>query len=165
MCDHRAEAPRLHAGQRARRTRVVQHDDIERFTAMTGDRNPVHYDEELASRSRFGGIIVQGGVTTGLLNALVAEQLPGPGTVFLRTEWNYRAPVRPGDQITAEVEVLHVREDKPIVRLHTTIVDGSGVTVLDGEAVVYQDPEVASAVAGRKSSQRPDSVPSGSVRT
>ena len=114
--------------------------DIERFTEMTGDRNPLHYDERLAAASRFGGIIVQGGVTSGLLNALVAEDLPGPGSVFLHVDWNFRAPVRPGDEITAEAEVLDVREDKPICTLRTTITNQDGTTVLDGTALVYQEP-------------------------
>ena len=69
------------------------------------------------ARSRFGGLIVQGGVTSGLLNAVVAEDLPGPGSVFLHVDWSFKAPVRPGDEITAEVEVLEAREDKPITRL------------------------------------------------
>ena len=126
-------------GQRARRTRVVQARDIELFTELTGDRNPLHYDEALASRSRFGGIIVQGGVTSGLLNAIVAEDLPGPGSVFLHVDWSFRAPVRPGDTITAEVEVLEVREDKPIAKLRTTITNQAETVVLDGEALVWTE--------------------------
>ena len=114
--------------------------DIELFTQMTGDRNPLHYDEELATSSRFGGIIVQGGVTSGLLNAVVAEDLPGPGSVFLEVSWRFLAPVRPGDEITGEVEVLEAREDKPITRLRTTVRNGDGVTVLDGHAVVWTEP-------------------------
>jgi acyl dehydratase len=127
-------------GDTARRTRVVSERDIELFTEISGDRNPLHYDESAASASRFGGIIVQGGVTSGLLNAVVAEDLPGPGSVFLEVGWRFLAPVRPGDEITAEVEVLDVREDKPITRLRTTIANGDGVTVLDGHAVVWTEP-------------------------
>lgn len=93
-------------GSVARRSRTVTVDDIARFTEMTGDRNPLHYDERLATASRFGGIIVQGGVTSGLLNAVVAEDLPGPGSVFLHVDWSFIAPVRPGDEICAQVEVL-----------------------------------------------------------
>ena len=105
----------MNPGTTASRSRTVLAEDIERFTAMTGDRNPLHYDAELAAATRFGGIVVQGGVTTGLLNALVAEDLPGPGSVFLHTDWSYRARVRPGDTITATVEVLERRApDKPI---------------------------------------------------
>ena len=127
-------------GTVARRSRTVSRRDIELFTEMTGDRNPLHYDEELARGSRFGGLIVQGGVTTGLLNAVVAEQLPGPGSVFLRTAWTFLAPVRPEDDITAEVEVLEVHATKPIARIRTTITNGDGVVVVDGDAHVYRVP-------------------------
>ena len=130
----------MHVGQTAQRTRTVLARDIELFTEMTGDRNPLHYDEALAAASRFGGIIVQGGVTSGLLNALVAEDLPGPGSVFLRVDWSFKAPVRPGDVITAEVEVLEVREGRPICTLRTTITNQEGTVVLDGTALVYREP-------------------------
>ena len=127
-------------GATARRTRTVTARDIELFTEITGDRNPLHYDAEAAAGTRFGGLIVQGGVTSGLLNAVVAEDLPGPGSVFLEVNWRFLAPVRPGDEITAEVEVLEAREDKPITKLRTTITNGDGVTVLDGHAVVWTEP-------------------------
>ena len=106
---------------------------------MTGDENPLHYDEELAARSRFGGLIVQGGVTSGLLNAVVAQDLPGPGSVFLHVDWSFRAPVSPGDEITAEVEVLEARPDKPITKLRTTIVNQDKTIVLEGTALVYTE--------------------------
>jgi acyl dehydratase len=126
-------------GETAARTRTVQERDIELFTELTGDRNPLHYDLEMASRSRFGGIIVQGGVTSGLLNAVVAEDLPGPGSVFLHVDWDFRAPVRPGDDITAEVEVLEARADKPLTKLRTTITNQEGTIVLDGSALVWTE--------------------------
>jgi acyl dehydratase len=126
-------------GQTARRTRLVTARDIELFTEITGDKNPLHYDEAAATASRFGGVIVQSGVTSGLLNAVVAEDLPWPGTVFLEVNWRFLAPVRPGDEIIAEVEVLEAREDKPITKLRTTITNGNGVTVLDGHAVVWTE--------------------------
>jgi acyl dehydratase len=127
-------------GESASRTRTVTARDIELFTEITGDRNPLHYDEAAATASRFGGIIVQGGVTTGLLNAVVAEDLPGPGSVFLHVDWSFKAPVRPGDEITAEVEVLEARDDKPITRLRTTITNQEGTVVLDGTALVWTEP-------------------------
>ena len=130
----------MQVGDTARRSRSITDRDIELFTELTGDRNPLHYDVEAAARSRFGGIIVQGGVTSGLLNAVVAEDLPGPGSVFLHVDWSFRAPVRPGDEIIAEVEVLELREDKPISTLRTTISNQDGVVVLDGTAVVYREP-------------------------
>jgi len=139
----RGRWPDMRIGDKARRTRTVTARDIELFTELTGDRNPLHYDAELARRSRFGGIVVQGGVTSGLLNAVVAEDLPGPGSVFLHVDWNFRAPVRPGDVITAEVVVTSIRDDKPVTTLSTTITNQDGVVVVDGTAVVWRDPVVA----------------------
>ena len=127
-------------GDSASRTRTVSARDIELFTELTGDRNPLHYDEAAAAQSRFGGLIVQGGVTSGLLNAVVAEDVPGPGSVFLHVDWSFRAPVRPGDEITAEVEVIEVREDKPLTTLRTTVVDQNGTVVLEGTALVWTEP-------------------------
>jgi acyl dehydratase len=135
-------------GTVARRTRSVSRRDIELFTQVTGDRNPIHYDEDLARRSRFGGLVVQGGVTSGLLNALVAEQLPGPGSVFLEVAWRFLAPVRPGDVITARATVVEARDDKPVTHLATSVTNQDGVTVLDGTAVVWRDPAVASGAGG-----------------
>jgi acyl dehydratase len=128
-------APR--PGDRAELSRRVETDDIRRFTAISGDRNPLHYDERAARASRFGEIVVQGGVTSAILNAVVAERLPGPGTVFLNVNWDFRAPVRPGDEITGAVEVLEVRDDKPITRLRTTVTRQDGTVVLEGTAVCY----------------------------
>ena len=127
-------------GDKASRSRRVRAEDILLFTELTGDRNPLHYDEQAAASSRFGGLIVQGGVTSGLLNAVVAEDLPGPGSVFLHVDWSFKAPVRPGDEITAEVEVLEARADKPITRLRTTITNQEGTVVLDGTALVWTEP-------------------------
>ena len=131
-------APRV--GQAAGLSRQVTSNDIRLFTEISGDRNPLHYDEQVARQTRFGGIIVQGGVTSAILNAVVAQELPGPGTVFLHVDWNFKAPVSPGDHITGAVEVLEVRTDKPICRLQTTVTRGDGVVVLDGEALCYTMP-------------------------
>jgi acyl dehydratase len=111
--------------------------DIELFTEISGDRNPLHYDAEFAEASPFGEIIVQGGVTTAVLNAVVAEDLPGPGTVFLNLSLDFRAPVRPGDTITGEVEVVKVRDDKPITNLRVAVTRQDGVTAVEGTAVAY----------------------------
>jgi len=100
----------------------------------------LRYGRAAAARSRFGGLIAQGGVTSGLLNAVVAEDVPGPGSVFLHVDWSFRAPVRPGDEITAEVELLEVRADKPLTTLRTTVVDQNGTVVLDGRALVWTEP-------------------------
>ncbi len=127
-------------GQKAHRSRVVTARDIELFTEISGDRNPLHYDEEAARATRFGGIVVQGGVTSAILNAVVAENLPGPGTVFLQVNWIFKAPVRPGDTITGEVKVVKVRQDKPITELETRVVLSDGTLILDGTAVCYTMP-------------------------
>jgi acyl dehydratase len=140
-------------GATARRTRTVSQRDIELFTEITGDRNPIHYDPELAAASRFGSLVVQGGVTSGLLNALVAEQLPGPGSVFLEVAWRFLAPVRPGDVITAHATVTSVRSDKPVTTLATRVTNQAGTTVLDGTAVVWRDPVVAAASNGAQHHQ------------
>jgi acyl dehydratase len=128
-------APR--PGDRAELSRTVEAGDIELFTRISGDRNPLHYDERAARGSRFGEIIVQGGVITAILNAVVAERLPGPGTVFLNVNWNFLAPVRPGDEITGAVEVLEARTDKPITTLRTTVTRQDGTLVLEGTAMCY----------------------------
>jgi acyl dehydratase len=127
-------------GQRAELTREVSRHDIEMFTAISGDHNPLHYEDELAKATKFGGIIVQGGVTSAILNAVVAEKLPGPGTVFLHVDWNFKAPVRPGDNITGAVEVVEVRTDKPITKLKTTVTRDDGTVALEGEVLCYTMP-------------------------
>ena len=124
-------------GQTARRSRLVTARDIELFTEISGDRNPLHYNEEAARATRFGGIVVQGGVTSAILNAVVAEDLPGPGTVFLQVNWAFRAPVRPGDTITGEVRITSVRDDKPITELETRVTTADRTVVLEGTAVCY----------------------------
>jgi acyl dehydratase len=124
-------------GAKAERSRKVSPRDIELFTEISGDRNPLHYDKEVAQATSFGEIVVQGGVTSAILNAVVAEELPGPGTVFLHCDWSFKAPVRPGDTITGVVEVLSVREDKPITKLATMVVRDDGTIVLDGESLCY----------------------------
>ena len=129
-----------HVAQVAERSRTVESADIERFTEISGDRNPLHYDEEVAKSTRFGEIVVQGGVTSAILNAVVAEDLPGPGTVFLEVNWSFKAPVRPGDTIKGRVEVVEVRDDKPITKLHTSVTRNDGTLVLDGDAVCYTMP-------------------------
>ena len=127
-------------GQRAERSRQVTQRDIELFTEISGDRNPLHYDEDLVMATKFGGIIVQGGIISAILNAVVAEDLPGPGTVFLHVDWNFWSPVRPGDTITGAVEVLEVRTDKPITKLKTTVTLADDTLVLEGQALCYTMP-------------------------
>lgn len=127
-------------GQSAERSRTTSMRDIEAFTEMTGDRNPVHYDRPLAESTIFGKLIVQGGVTTGILNAVVAEDLPGPGTVFLGTEWKYLKAVGVDETITGRVTILEVRDDKPICKIETSVLNGAGEICVSGTATVYTVP-------------------------
>ena len=107
------------------------------FAQISGDRNPLHFDEVFASGTRFGRLVVQGGLTTGLFNALVAMELPGPGSVFLHQEWDYPAPVFIGDTVTAEAVVIEVGPEKPITRLRCVARRDDGTEVLRGECLVY----------------------------
>jgi acyl dehydratase len=128
-------APRV--GDIAEMRRTVTAADIELFAEISGDRNPLHYDLMAARASRFGEIVVQGGITSAILNAVVAEKLPGPGTVFLNVNWNFTAPVRPGETITGRVEVTEARAAKPITKLHATVTRDDGTVALEGTAVCY----------------------------
>jgi acyl dehydratase len=124
-------------GATATWTRTFSADDVEGFARISGDRNPLHFDAAFAERTRLGGLVVQGGLTTGLFNALVATELPGPGSVFLHQEWDYPAPVYVGDTVTAHAEVIEARADKPITRLRCVARRQDGTEVLRGECLVY----------------------------
>lgn len=127
-------------GDAAERSRTTTMQDIVSFTEMTGDRNPLHYDRELAEASVFGKLIVQGGVTSGILNALVAEDLPGPGTVFLGCEWKFLKAVGVDETITGRVEIVTVRQDKPICTIRTSVRNAAGDICLDGTATTFTVP-------------------------
>ncbi len=124
-------------GTRATWTRTLTADDVESYALITGDRNPLHFDDAFAGSTRLGRLVVQGGLTTGLFNALVAMELPGPGSVFLHQEWDYPAPVFVGDTVTAEAEVIEARSDKPITRLRCVAHRDDGTEVLRGDCLVY----------------------------
>ena len=124
-------------GARASWARTFTADEVEAFARISGDRNPLHFDAEFAATTRLGRLVVQGGLTTSLFNALVAMRLPGPGSVFLHQEWDYPAPVYVGDTVTAEAEVIEARSDKPITRLRCVARREDGTEVLRGECLVY----------------------------
>ena len=121
-------------GQRASRSLTITADHVRTFAEISGDYNPLHFDEAFAGRTKFGRLVVQGGLTTGLLHALVAMDMPGPGTVFLSQNWKFTAPVYVGDTITAAAEVVSVHPRKPVTQLRVQITRGDGTTVLEGEA-------------------------------
>lgn len=124
-------------GATASRTVTITDRDLELFAELTGDRNPLHFDDAFVARTRYGRRIAHGGITAGLFNALVAEDLPGPGSVFLHQEWDYPAPLYVGDTVTAEITVLESRADKPVTRLACVARREDGTEVLRGESVVY----------------------------
>jgi acyl dehydratase len=127
----------VQVGQRAARDLTVTAEHVRLYTEITGDRNPLHYDEKFAAQTQFGRLVVQGGITTGLLHALVAMDMPGPGSVFLSQNWKFTAPVYIGDTITAEAEVVKVHESKPVTALAVRVKRQTGETVLEGEAWCY----------------------------
>lgn len=127
----------VRVGQRAERSITLTAQHVETFAQLTGDYNPLHFDERFAAGTKFGRLVVQGGLTTGLLHALVAMDMPGPGTVFLSQEWRFTAPVFIGDRISAHAEVLSVHESKPVCQLGIRVTREDGETVLEGEAWCY----------------------------
>lgn len=124
-------------GQKATRTLTLTPEHVRLYTEITGDRNPLHYDEAFTARTRFKRLLVQGGLTTGLLHALVAMDMPGPGTVFMSQNWKFTGPVYIGDTITAEAEVLKVHATKPVTQLGVRVHRQTGETVLEGETWCY----------------------------
>jgi acyl dehydratase len=128
----------LRAGQTASRSLEVTTEAVRAYAEITGDRNPLHFDEGFAARTRFGRLVAQGGITTGVLHALVAEDMPGPGTVFLSQNWKFTAPVYIGDTITGTAEVLTVHDSKPVCSLAVRVTRQGGEVVLEGEAWCYR---------------------------
>ena len=124
-------------GQKASRSLTLTENHVKSYAEMTGDYNPLHFDADFTSKTTFKKLVVQGGLTTGLLHALVAMDLPGPGTVFLNQSFQFIAPVFIGDTITAEAEVLKVHPTKPVTTLKIIINRQTGEKVLEGEAVCY----------------------------
>ena len=127
----------IQVGQKARRSKTVTGRDVDLYAEITGDRNPLHFDLAFAAGTRFGRLVAQGGITSGMLNALVAMDLPGPGTVFMSQTLKYLAPTYLGDTLTAEVEVLSVKPDKPVCQLKATVTNQDGTVVLEGECWTY----------------------------
>jgi acyl dehydratase len=127
----------LAIGQCASRSLTLTEHHVRTFAELSGDYNPLHFDEAFASKTKFGGLVVQGGLTTGLLHALVAMDMPGPGTVFLSQDWKFTAPVFIGDTITATAEIVSVHPSKPVTELKVLITRGDGTIVLDGVAWCY----------------------------
>jgi len=128
---------KLVIGQKAVRSKTLSMQDVTTYAKLTGDYNPLHFDESFAAKTKFKKLTVQGGLTTGLLHALVAMDMPGPGTVFLSQEWKFIAPVFIGDTITAEAEVISLHETKPVTELKVIVTRNEEEKVLEGKAWCY----------------------------
>ena len=124
-------------GTRASLTRTFSTRDVEAFAALSGDHNPLHFDAELVGRTSFGRLIVHGGLTTGLFNALVAERLPGPGRVFLHQEWDYPAAVGIGEAGHRRGRGHRGSRRQAHHRLRCRAWLADGTEVLAGESLVY----------------------------
>lgn len=127
----------LAIGQKASRSLTVTAKHVEAYAQITGDRNPLHFDEVFAGQTKFDELTCQGGITTGLIHAIVGMDLPGPGSVFMSQNWKFTAPVYINDTITAEVEVIYIHETKPVCQLLVRVVNENGSTVLEGDAWCY----------------------------
>ena len=123
-------------GDSAEITKRIEQADVDAFARVTGDHNPVHVDEEFAKTTRFGKRIVHGMLTASLISAVLANKLPGEGSVYLGQTLQFVVPVFAGDEITARVTVKEIREDKPIVKLETVCVNQRDEVVIRGEATV-----------------------------
>jgi 3-hydroxybutyryl-CoA dehydratase len=126
----------LNVGDGAEVSKTITDEDVRAFAELTGDRNPVHLDEDYASTTRFGRRIAHGMLGASLISTVLAGELPGPGSVYLSQTLRFNAPVFLGDTVTARVTVKHVREDKPVVTLETVCTNQRGERVVEGEAVV-----------------------------
>lgn len=123
-------------GQKASMTKTFTDEDVRLFAQVSNDHNPVHLDEEYAKNSMFGARICHGILVSGLISAVLASKLPGPGCIYLGQELRFTSPVYINDTITAELEVAEIREDKQIIKLNTTCVNQNGKVVITGVATV-----------------------------
>ena len=129
----------LKVGQTASVQKTFSEADVTMFAGVSLDVNPIHMSESYAKDSLFGKRVVHGILTSGLISAVLGIKLPGPGTVYLGQELKFLAPVYLGDDITATVEIVELREDKKIVKLNTYCVNQHGKTVISGLATVKFD--------------------------
>lgn len=126
----------LKVGETAEFTKTVSESDIYLYAGVTGDLNPAHINETYAEKTYFKTRIAHGMLTAGFISAVVGNKLPGSGTVYVKQELSFLAPVRIGDTVTARVEVTEIMDEKKLAKLRTICNNQEGVKVLDGEAVV-----------------------------
>ncbi len=126
----------LKVGDRATITKTFSEAEVFQFAEISTDRNPLHLDKDFGRASIFGQRVVHGMLVASLFSALIGMELPGPGSIYLGQSLSFKAPVGIDEPVTASVEVITIREDKPIVTLRTVCINSEGTTVIEGEAVV-----------------------------
>jgi len=126
----------LHIGQFAEVTHTITEEDIQTFGDLSGDYNPLHFDEEWAKTTMFNGRIAHGLLTASFISTVIGMKLPGPGTIYLGQSMNFMGPVRIGDTITARVEVASLSDEKHRVTLKTLCTNQNQEVVIEGEAVI-----------------------------
>ena len=128
---------KLNIGDTATRTKTITDEDVRAFAAVSGDKNPIHLDEDFAANTRFGKRIAHGMLSASLISAVLANDLPGQGSIYMGQTLKFVAPVFIGDEITARVTVTSVRDDKPIAKLETVCVNQRNEIVIKGEATIH----------------------------
>jgi len=123
-------------GDTASISKTITDDDIQKFADASGDHNPLHLDDEFAKSTRFGRRIAHGMFSASLISAVIANQLPGQGSIYLAQTLKFVAPVFPGNTITARVTVISIRDDKPVMKLETVCTNQHDEVVIKGEATV-----------------------------
>jgi enoyl-CoA hydratase len=127
---------KMKVGDKASLSKVFTEEDVIKFSEISTDTNPIHLDESYASSTVFGKRIVHGMLVASMFSGLIGVELPGEGSIYLGQSLSFKAPVSIGDQVTASVEIVRIREDKPIVTLRTICINNEGQVLIEGEAVV-----------------------------
>jgi acyl dehydratase len=127
---------KIQIGDTAEVSKTITDEDVRLFADLTGDHNPVHLDDQYASATRFKRRVAHGMLTASLISSVLANQLPGEGTIYLSQSLKFVAPVYLDDTVTARVTITSIREDKPVATLETVCVNQRGELLIKGEAVV-----------------------------
>ncbi len=121
-------------------TMVITDEMVRAFAELSGDNNPVHLDDEFASKTRFKKRIAHGMLLGGLLSRVAGTKIPGPGTIVISQDIRYKEPCYIGDTVTAQITILHVRADKPIIKIGSRVTNQNGDILIDGGAILFFDP-------------------------
>ncbi len=127
-------------GQKESVTVTITDEMVRAFADLSGDRNPVHLDDAFAAKTRFKKRIAHGMILGGLLSRVAAMLLPGPGTIIISQDIRFKGPCYIGDEVTAEITIIHVRADNPIIKVATRVTNQNGEALVDGGAILYYEP-------------------------